>query len=98
MCIVYWKRLNAASICGARRFSPSVNECARNVPKFGGAQALKILRWKAHIRRQELKSATSKDFASSIQFNVLQHDVALGIESETLSIQFNVVQYDRSAF
>ncbi len=50
------------------------------------------------MRHQELGSATSKDFASSIQFNVLQHDVALGIENETLSIQFDVVQHNRSAF
>ncbi len=33
-----------------------------------------------------------------MQFNVLQHDAALGIESETLSMQFNVVQHDRSVF
>ena len=40
----------------------------------------------------------AKIFALGIQFNVLQYDAALGIESETLDIQFNVVQHDRSAF
>ena len=50
------------------------------------------------MRRQELGSATSKDFALGMQFNILQHDAALRIESETLNIQFNVIQHDRSAF
>ena len=40
----------------------------------------------------------TKIFTSDIQFNVLQHDTAFGIESETLNMQFNVVQHDRSAF
>ncbi len=40
----------------------------------------------------------TKIFASNIQFNVLQHDAALGIESETINMQFNVVQHNRSAF
>ncbi len=33
----------------------------------------------------------AKIFASGVQFNVLQHDAALGIKSEALSMQFNVV-------
>ncbi len=60
--IVYWKRLNAAFTCGVRRFSPFINECVQNVPKFSGAQAWKILRWKTYIRYQELRSAISEDF------------------------------------
>ena len=41
-CVVRWKRLDAAFTYRARRFSPSINECARNAPKFGGAQTWKI--------------------------------------------------------
>jgi len=58
-----------------------------------------IARWKqVNAAFKNLGRLQAKIFALDIQFNMLQHDAALGIESETLNMQFNVVQHNRSAF
>jgi len=62
-----------------------------------------VLTCVAHWKRinaafKNLDRLQAKIFALDIQFNMLQYDVAFGIENEMLSIQFNVIQHDRSAF
>ncbi len=70
-CVARWKRLGAAFTCGARRFSPSVSECARNAPKFYRVQAWKFCTGKRTCSVKNLGRLQTKIFASDIQFNVL---------------------------
>ncbi len=82
------------------RYTYSTNICGFYIQSTEICTVLAyVARWKRiSAAFKNLGRLQAKIFASDIQFNVLQHDAALGIESETLSMQFNVVQHDRSAF
>ncbi len=59
-CVARWKRLNAAFICGARRFLPFVSECARNAPKiWWGTDVEDFGVRKAYVQYQKLGSVTN---------------------------------------
>src|SRR6266566_7124099 len=99
-CVARWKRVGK---CGFYvRGTEIFTLCKRMRPKH-----IKIW-WSMDVENfcvgkricgvKNLGRPQVKIFTSGIQFNVLQYDASLRIESETLSIQFNVMQHDRLTF
>jgi len=81
--VIRWRQVGAAFTYGTRRFSLAVNKCARNAPKIWWSTDVEDFgARKAHVWCQKLRSVTNA--WGNIQFNVLQHNAALGIEGKAL--------------